>query len=463
MPVSKSTPSTGGYFPDATSNPQAITRPSLEQLSSGHVASSGPINTGGRTMETLMRRASLGSRSVSSAPAAAGNIEIMKRGQIHMLPSLYHKQKNIPPTRNSLKNYIDTYEMPYHTEILTKLLVLPENEELLAELKQGRGRHMKVLQKKIALKLKEEAEEGTGGVDYNVVLEDLEELVTILNSTMNGLSKLPDLYDPVGPRTWPSEAAALTAVQAMFTGAEAITPDDPTLPKIPTINFSTIQKEFPASLFRLIRDIHVSQILGTVFDERTETEIKNKKINSKIAGALRSVHLNDARTLPSLINFDVPAAAKPLHDHYKDSSRFPNNLESPTTPISSASSMIPKSAAARTSPSRSRKNSLAAATGGGQRTSAGASMGRPRKDSVQSIRSLPPSPLGWAEYTGTGIQDDKHFSKIVLAYKDGDMFLTLSHYGFYKFNEDDTYKNLGQRYTPESGVQSPWMKIDMDR
>lgn len=90
-------------------------------------------------------------------------------------------------------------------------------------------------------------------------------------------------------------------------------------------------------------------------------------------------------------------------------------------------------------------------------------MGRPRKDSVQSIRSLPASPLGWAEYTGTGIQDDKHFSKIVLAYKDGDMFLTLSHYGFYKFNEDGTYKNLGQRYTPESGVQSPWMKIDMDR
>lgn len=464
MPVSKSNPSVNSYFPDMTSDTQSIAQSPSNNPSSQQAANSGSINTGaGRSMETLVRRGSLGSPSIDSAPTEARNNDILKRGQIHITPSTYLQHKGLPPTKDRLKTFADTYELPFYMETLKTALLLPENGAVYDELKQGRGKHMVELHKNMVNLLNAEGAGEVDSTDYNAVLADMEELTTSMNDILSRISQVPELYAPTGPRTWANQGEALHAVQDMFhEDAQPIIPDDRTLPTIPTIYFSRVAKEFPVSLFRLIRDIHASQVVGKVFDERSQDEMRNRTINSDTAGSLRSIHLNDKRSLPPLINFQVPSVAQPLHNHYRQTSRFPNNLDSPTSPRTPTSPTSPTHATTKTSPSSSRKNSVATSVPG-RRASGSVNIANQRRNSARSITSLPPSPLGWAEYTGTGIESDKHNSKIVLAYKDGDMFLTLSHYGFYKLGPNKTYENLGQRYRPEEGVKNPWIKIDMDR
>jgi len=68
----------------------------------------------------------------------------------------------------------------------------------------------------------------------------------------------------------------------------------------------------------------------------------------------------------------------------------------------------------------------------------------------------PSGPIGFAEYTGTGILNDAHNSKIILDYKRGEMYLTLTHYQFWT-KSGKSFKTEGQT----AGTNSPWFKIDM--
>lgn len=70
-------------------------------------------------------------------------------------------------------------------------------------------------------------------------------------------------------------------------------------------------------------------------------------------------------------------------------------------------------------------------------------------------------PIGYAEYTGTGLEDDAHNSKIVLDYKSGLLYLTVTHYQLYDRSSDEVPTYTQQNKTAGSGAHSAWFYFDM--
>lgn len=172
-------------------------------------------------------------------------------------------------------------------------------------------------------------------------------------------------------------------------------------PDIPGIKWSLARPVLPPSLFNLIRDIYASWHIGVVLDERGVEEQRTLEKNPKEPATLRSWHMNEQGQLPSISGGQIPQGANALHEHYKRTGQHPYNKEIKTGPI------------------------------------------------------------GYAEYTGTGLLNDAHNSKIVLDYKSGLIYLTVTHYQLYDRTDDKEPVYTQKNKTAGSGARSAWFYFDM--
>jgi len=171
-------------------------------------------------------------------------------------------------------------------------------------------------------------------------------------------------------------------------------------PDIPGIKWSAARVVLPSALRNLIRDIYTSWSLGRVMDERSETAQSQKEKNPKEPATLRSWHMNEQGQLPDISRGEIPENAQPLHTHYTKTSQKPYEKEAD-------------------------------------------------------------GPIGYAEYTGTGLMDDAHNSKLVLDYKSGLVYLTVTHYQLYDRSRHEVPVYTQKNKSPGSGAFSAWFYFDM--
>ena len=240
------------------------------------------------------------------------------------------------------------------------------------------------------------AKGGTG--TWTAAATALETLVAAINAAF-AQSKAPSGYEASDKANWGGvDAAVKGAEAAVATGTPGRKPERKGVPEIRTIAFSSAKSTFPAPLWRLLRDIYGSWRQGGILDERDDDERANRTLNSDTPGALRSWHMNAEGSLPAHDKGDTPDRTAAFETHYQDTSGTMNKLGSSAT-----------------------------------------------------------GPVGFAEYTGTGILDDKHNSKVVLDYKRGEVYLTLTHYQY--------WKKEGERVTSQGQVEgdnNPWYRVDMN-
>ncbi|MDB5056445.1 MAG: hypothetical protein JWM44_4495 [Bacilli bacterium] len=241
---------------------------------------------------------------------------------------------------------------------------------------------------------------------YNNALftnDNWDEVVTLLDALVRKINEDFDeiedssRYSNVAEDSWENPKAALTAVSAINFIAAPAGPSALNMPDIHGINLSDAIAVFPAALIRQMKDIYAAWENSSFIDERTEAEVGGGTITSKIPGSLRSWHTNVQGSLPTAPGGATPAKAQPLEDHYT-------------------------------------------ATSG-----AGAAI-------------VAAGPVGYAEYTGTGIMNDIHNSKIVFDYKQGHVFLTLTHYKLW--SQEDNGPSIKDK-TAGSGTESAWYYINM--
>jgi len=241
------------------------------------------------------------------------------------------------------------------------------------------------------------------GQNWKLAAVALDNLVDAVNKALARVNfgPIPQLgpYSNVANDCWNDVGAALRAMEALVAnGLPALAPEDGNMPNIPGARWSVAKDQLPVSLRDLIRDIHARWKVGTYLDRRTAAQVLARTVTSDIPGALRSWHMNVLGSLPAMGNVATPANAQNLHTHYTNTSGVMN-----------------------------------------------------------ALGVAPAGPIGYAEYTGTGIRADVHNSKIVLDYKRGRVFLTVSHYQLW--DQGAPYVARGQ--DAGSGAFSPWFYFDM--
>ena len=192
----------------------------------------------------------------------------------------------------------------------------------------------------------------------------------------------------------------------------------PPLSKIP---WELAKQVLPRPLINLIFDIYFQLYDENLVpvDERTASQRENRKATANTPGSLRSYHMDTPEALPSTAKSARFPGAELLHRHYTKTSQ------------------------------------------GGS----GSSQKSAKKD----------GPIGYAEYTGTGSKSE-HYTKVVLDYYQGRVYLTLTHYQY-----PILYKEGGRFHIINSGSQkiadaegrantlkgrdpvilSPWVEIQM--
>ena len=237
--------------------------------------------------------------------------------------------------------------------------------------------------------------------NWNAVAAILRNLVTNINAALAGIANVPTGYENGEVGNWADARTAVTAAHGVVNADVAgVAPqsDAPDARRIPTIDYSAAIGVFPQSLVRLLRDIHAAWKTGDVFDQRSQTDQQNRTLNADDPGALRSWHMNTSRTLPAAPEgVPTPDRANALEEHYTNTSGVMN-----------------------------------------------------------ALGVIAAHPIGFSEYTGTGIRDDAHNSKIVLDYRQGHIYLTLTHYQHWA--GDETFGQVPSA----AGTHSPWFKINMD-
>jgi len=178
------------------------------------------------------------------------------------------------------------------------------------------------------------------------------------------------------------------------------TKENPKQPDIPGIRWGLAKAALPAPLRNLIRDIYTSWRIGAVLDERSPLAQQQKEKNPKEPATLRSWHMNEQGQLPEMQGAGLPNNATALHNHY------------------TATSVKPYDKPAN-------------------------------------------GPIGYAEYTGTGLLNDAHNSKIVLDYMSGIIYLTVTHYQLYDRSNDLVPIYTQRDKSAGSGAHSAWFYIDM--
>lgn len=244
-----------------------------------------------------------------------------------------------------------------------------------------------------------------GAANWNAVAGVLKSLVVNINEALDGVANVPTGYAADDGANWANVQTAVGAAHgAVNAGVAGVAPQShsPDARAIRTIYYSTAVGVFPPPLVRLLRDIHAAWKTGQVIDQRSQADQAAGTLTANNPGALRSWHMNTSATLPAAPGGVTPPNAVALEHHYTATSGVMNAL-----------GVAP-----------------------------------------------PPGPVGYAEYTGTGILNDAHNSKIILDYKQGDVYLTLTHYQHWS-NIGAGFNTLGQ-VPSAAGAHSPWFKIDMN-
>lgn len=244
-----------------------------------------------------------------------------------------------------------------------------------------------------------------GAANWNAVAGILKSLVVNINEALDGVANVPTGYAANDDANWANVQTAVGAAHgAVNAGVAGVAPQShsPDARAIRTINYSTAVGVFPPTLVRLLRDIHAAWKTGQVMDQRSQAERDASALTANNPGALRSWHMNTSATLPAAPGGVTPPNAVALENHYTATSGVMNAL-----------GVAP-----------------------------------------------PPGPVGYAEYTGTGILNDAHNSKIILDYKRGDVYLTLTHYQHWS-NIGAGFNTQGQ-VPSAAGAHSPWFKIDIN-
>ncbi len=306
--------------------------------------------------------------------------------------------KGRQPTAVLIKNYYDNF---VKKELSDADSFVPDNTYEEKQLKESKTNYKN---------RKKSAKQYNYPRNWQLVAEALDLYVDAINRALlkvhaksevyrlQGKDSYYDFYRNTARANWATVDKALRGMDAM-TSNSTKTPKDGSMPNIPVIPFSNTANGMPPSLRLLIKKIYDEWNAGRAFDRRSTSEQTNKTITSDTPGALRSWHLNDRGSLPAN-QFDVnniPLKAQPLHTHYDTSSKKPGNVQSNVT-----------------------------------------------------------TPVGYAEYTGTGITGDAHNCKIVLDYVNGDIYVTVTHYQLW--DKGNKYKQKGQN--AGSGTYSAWFYID---
>ena len=172
-----------------------------------------------------------------------------------------------------------------------------------------------------------------------------------------------------------------------------------TMPAIPKISFKTLKKEFPVALTNLLNDIHNSWGCDGYIDERTMKQVESKSSTPKMPGSIRCFHVDTLGALPNIQTLNTPSNALALETHLNNHAKLSHTMQKKTT-------------------------------------------------SKQAT--------GYAEYTGVGIKNDHHYSKIVFDYKTRKIYLTFTHYTRWGIGNPPSIK------TPEiPGEQSAFILVDM--
>lgn len=244
-------------------------------------------------------------------------------------------------------------------------------------------------------------------------LNELKDKINIVLAYAKDVLKLSGIkseYDHDRSDSWKDSDEALKSMSEMAEAdiLESIKPKTVNggkdHPNIPVIGWSGAKSKLPSSLRNLIRDIYTSWRIGLVFDERDETSRNAREKNPNVEGGLRSWHVNEQSQLPDNSKAPIPNSAQGLHDHYVRYSKHPYKT-------------------------------------------------------VRETRERD-KPTGYAEYTGSGIKGDWHYSKIVLDYKSGIVYLTVTHYALW--SKKGMELEVGDK-TPGSGTNSAWFAFDMTR
>lgn len=245
-----------------------------------------------------------------------------------------------------------------------------------------------------------------GPANWPRVGDDLKDWVKRINAIIKGKKNIPSQYSAADAGNWADVGTAVGAAHGAVNAAAAgVAPEshDGNARNIQTINYSATAGVFPQTLIRLLRDIHGAWKSGQTLDERTSAEKQGRTLNSNHPGGLRSWHMNTSQTLPAAAGGATPARNRAMEQHYTNTSGVMHAL------------------------------GVAA----------------------------PAGPIGFAEYTGTGILNDAHNSKIILDYKRGDVYLTLTHYQHWSNGGAAGFQVRGQAPSA-AGTHSPWFKIDMN-
>lgn len=236
-------------------------------------------------------------------------------------------------------------------------------------------------------------------VDWMIHATD--RLVTALNDAQSYVPK-KYLEDTSGRYSrdggWANEKEALEDLRQAVAASQLPAKPAGNGVNVPGMTWAQAQGRLKPSLTRLIDDIRKAHRLNIVLDERNRQQLADKDDAPDTPGSLRSWHWNEQRALPAINPMGHVSA---LHTHYQANSTGPFN-------------------------------------------GVGAHGG----------------PIGYAEYTGTGIVDDKHNCKLVYDYVNDIMYVTVTHYQ--RYDLDANAGQLQQKYTVKSktdGTHSAWFYV----
>ncbi len=247
------------------------------------------------------------------------------------------------------------------------------------------------------------AEKQVSKANFQQVLDSFDALHTQLNTVLSRHSS-HYRYPIDTPHAWENNNHALSQIQELIKDSTRYySPSnhrDTT--QIPRVSLSQCSIYFPKTLTKLIQNIYNSWTANSFIDERTTTQVNDKSSTTPIPGAIRCAHLNDNGALPDISNLPTPPNGKPLEQHLLSHSKLSHNM------------------------------------------------------AHKKHHKTSSEPQGYAEYTGVGISNDAHHVRLVFDYKQGIIYLSVTHYCHWLPGTPPTVP-----HPPTIGTQNPFIAIDM--
>jgi len=232
-----------------------------------------------------------------------------------------------------------------------------------------------------------------------------ESFIALMKKVDGILDRFPDSYRyPTDSKdAWETKEKALLSLKALLiqTDRERLSPRTRSMPSIKVLKATEIKTIFPEPLVTLISDIYTAWGCSSFVDERTTKQVESSSSTPNMPGSVRCFHLDEVGALPTLAEVKTPSHGQALEKHLTEYAKVSHKM-------------------------------------------------------AQKSSSNDPVPVGYAEYTGVGIYKDHHNCKVVFDYKTGKMFITLTHYTRFDF-EEDTRVSVNK----DSGKFSAFFAVDM--